>query len=421
MSRKGQHRFISSRILVTEQYAIRRAAEFVSLTLPPLGAPEDGAEVDALVDPYGLRPRIRVPVSVPPGSPAHAACLAFPTPLLGLEVCYSFNASRQMDKWALHSALSQARARMGEARVHSISHTRPHAQVDAVLGSIAAGVAFDSKTAMGGQGVEAADAAASSPWSAWRDASIAGGAGVGGGSDTATPPMVPERPAADLRSLLDAAARAGSRSMPDAAPGAGGGSSVFSRVFGGGASSSALPPFARPLALLPAHAAAIAALVRGSLSAALGRADEAAAAFTWLTDTATAAGGEIGAAIANREIQALAYAHYEVGVLYADGAKALARKGRARSSVATAPRDPLVLPCDREASAAVAAALDGVTTAADLSASAARKSLSCCAGLLYSLHLRLPLQVRAAPSTMRSLRHRSCAGSTGGMPAKPAN
>jgi len=88
-------------------------------------------------------------VSVPPGSPAHAARRAFPTPLLGLEARHPFNASRQMDKWALHSALSQARARMGEARVHSISHTRPHAQVDAVLGSIAAGVAFDSKTAMG--------------------------------------------------------------------------------------------------------------------------------------------------------------------------------------------------------------------------------------------------------------------------------
>jgi len=102
-------------------------------------------------------------------------------------------------------------------------------------------------------------------------------------------------------------------------------------------------------------------------------------------------------------IQALAYAHYEVGVLHADGAKALARKGRARSSVATAPRDPLVLPCDRKPPRPVAAALGGVTTAADLSASAARKSLSCCAGLPYSLHLRLPLQVRAAPSTMRSL------------------
>ena len=65
------------------------------------------------------------------------------------------------------------------------------------------------------------------------------------------------------------------------------------------------------------------ALVRGSLAAALGRADEAAAAFAWVAAEA-APEGPAGA----RELHAFAYAHYELGVLFADGAKARLAGGR---------------------------------------------------------------------------------------------
>ena len=92
------------RLRLPEQYALCRAAEYVALTLPPDGEAADDAETEALVAPLRLGPRLRVPAAVEPGSAAHAACLAFPAPLLGLEAGYFFNASRQMDPIALVSA-----------------------------------------------------------------------------------------------------------------------------------------------------------------------------------------------------------------------------------------------------------------------------------------------------------------------------
>lgn len=320
---------------------MRRAAEFVALTLPPLGAPADDAETEALFAPLRLGPRVRVPESVEPGSAAHAACLAFPAPLLGLEASYFFNGSRQMDAWALLSALGQVGAWSLRATLaiplSALPPTPPPRQVDAVLAAIAGGGAFDAATAMAAP----PGSAAMAPWSAWRDASL-GSPGVGGGGGA---PAAPERSAADLRAALDAAARAASRGMPDGGDGGGGG--MMGRVFGG---SSALPAYARPQPLVPAQAVAVAAIVRGALSAALGRADEAAAAFGWLTETA--ASSDAGAAVARREAQAVAYAHYERAVLYADAAKALARRAaaaRAPAAAAAAARRPaLVLPCDSD-------------------------------------------------------------------------
>ena len=140
------------------------------------------------------------------------------------------------------------------------------------------------------------------------------------------------------------------------------------RMFGGGGAST-LPAYARPQPLLSVQAVAVAALVRGSFSAALGRADEAAAAYAWVTEVA-AEGGEAAAAISRREVQTVAYSHYERAVLYADGAKALARRAAAARSpaaaAAAARRVPLVLPCDLvgDAGGAAAAAAAAMAVAA---------------------------------------------------------
>ena len=302
------------RLRLPEQYALRRAAEYVALTLPPDGAAADDAETEALVAPLRLGPRLRVPAAVEPGSAAHAACLAFPAPLLGLEAGYFFNASRQMDPVALVSALGQ---------------------VDAVLDVIAGVSAFDAATAMAAPRAGAAPGART----AWRDAAV--------DCPGPAPPAAPERSPADLRAAFDAAARAVPRGMPEGG-GGGRGGGVMGRMFGGGGAST-LPAYARPQPLLSVQAVAVAALVRGSLSAALGRADEAAAAYAWVTEVA-AEGGEAAAAISRREVQTVAYSHYERAVLYADGAKALARRAAAARSpaaaAAVARRVPLVLPCD---------------------------------------------------------------------------
>jgi hypothetical protein len=119
---------------------VRRAAEYVALTLPPVGSPEDDAETAALVAPLRLGPRLPVPTEVPPGSSAHAAALAFPTPLLGLEAGFFFNGGRQMDPIAVRAAIAQvcvqargrlcvAEATATPAHTHTHTHTHLHSHI----------------------------------------------------------------------------------------------------------------------------------------------------------------------------------------------------------------------------------------------------------------------------------------------------
>jgi len=87
--------------------------------------------------------------------------------------------------------------------------------------------------------------------------------------------------------------------------------------------------FAAPTVMEPVHAVAIAALCRGSMCAALGRVDEAAACYHWVI-----AAGEAGSL--KRELHVYGYALYELGILFADGVKALARRDESAPPAAAA-------------------------------------------------------------------------------------
>ena len=63
---------------------MRRAAEYVCLTYIP-GAPDE-PDLLAIVGAHAFAARLQLPERVQVGSPAHAALLACPLPLPGLEV-----------------------------------------------------------------------------------------------------------------------------------------------------------------------------------------------------------------------------------------------------------------------------------------------------------------------------------------------
>jgi hypothetical protein len=166
--RVSSRRF-GGKLISAEQYAIRRAAEFLALTYVdrdahvalctgkgagagavdtaedkaadrqvdeeiatalalPTASPGAATAVDPTLGsssvPAALG-RARLPCRVPVGSVAHAAVLAYPVPFIGLEASYLFNGAAQMDTGALLSAV---------------------AQIDAVLLAVADGHAFDHVT-----------------------------------------------------------------------------------------------------------------------------------------------------------------------------------------------------------------------------------------------------------------------------------
>lgn len=352
-------RRLGGKVISAEQYAVRRAAEFVALTFV---AGEDLAAAGVIDDipdesvlPAGVLaslPRLRVPAVVRRGSRAHAGVLAYGAPLLGLESIYLFNGATQMDAAACAAGI---------------------AQVDAVLATAAAGHVFDAASALW-QGTATASAWGDGE-TCWTDAhaeegsaasvpsaAAAGAASAAGGSaSSAVPITTPEGIVALLNSVVrvpigslssagdgesafssSSASGPGSAGVSPAAASARSRSSVFGGLFGrsstssGGGDSSptaagagsargsvaapaaSLPDFAKPSALQPLHTAAIAALVRGSLCSRVGRIDEAAACFRWVVET--------GPALLKRDLHVYAYAAYELGVLYADAVKAMQRR-----------------------------------------------------------------------------------------------
>jgi len=344
-------RRLGGKVISAEQYSLRRAAEFVALTtvdaadLAAAGVADDVPDESAVpAATLAALPKLRLPAVVPQGSKAHAAVLAYGAPLAGLEAVYLFNGATQMDAAACCSGIQQ---------------------VDAVLAAVAAGEVFGADAPVW-QGTAAAAAwgGAVAAWTDERPEEAGEAAGsADGGAPKATPATVAAAaPAAHSKSpeailaLLNAAANAriGSLSSPvakvaapatplpgspapaAAAPaaaasrlsirgfmstltGSGSGSPVPSPAAAGGDAAAALPPYAVPTQLQPMHTAALGALIRGALCSRMGRVDEAAACYRWVVET-------LGASCLKRELHVWAYASYELGVLYADGVKAMARR-----------------------------------------------------------------------------------------------
>ena len=516
-------RKLGNRVISADQYALRRAAEFVAATALVTAAAEGGrggggggggggddepdseADVAAILLASGgyAGPRVLLPRAVARGSVAHAAVLAVPLPLPGLECVYLFNGASQMDAPALASAVRQ---------------------VDAVVGAIARGRVFDATLPLWrgrvgatcctpesrGGGPEATPRAGDtddSPAGAWEDCDPEGAGDDGSGErgDAAAPSSLgtghdarssvgggplrvsgldsPVKGPAAVTALLDAAAGAvgawgGTAVLPTAVPpvapgrGANGGSSggeggeadettssprspattpmsrgggsargttaafgiggilsglrstvgsvaggALSTVGLGGASPAgapALPPYARPTALAPLHTVAVAALVRGSLCAALGDIDAAAACFQWVVEHAPPAA-------ARRELHAYAYAHYELGVLFTDGAKVKAAAAAVPAAVPAAVASPddaatpvpvPAVPAATGSSGRHSRKLEGLASCALLAplsvaqcVSAARRHLAAARDVRadFNWRLRLHLRVHLSSDDLRSV------------------
>lgn len=345
-------RKLGGKVIPAEQYAVRRAAEFVALTAPPQTATEGSdASVDepSQADLGGPLPvhRIRLPASVVPGSsPSHCAALAYPCTLPGLESIYLFNGFNQMQEADLNKAV---------------------AQVDAVLGCISDGSVFDASSPAwssssssspqqsvdGGGGAAWLSSSSSSSPSTRTPSDICAtldrAAGVsstgitldgstlrgsGASGDAGTPRKPAQQQAVSpqqqpkkgfggfgLGGLVKGIANVASTAVNTVGSAVSTVSSAVTSVAAAAGVGGGGTNFATASPLLPVHAAAIAALCRGAACAGLGRADEAAACYGWVMQQ-----GEAGRL--KRELHVWAYSSYEMGILYLDLCKAIIRRGR---------------------------------------------------------------------------------------------
>jgi len=339
-------RRLAGKVISAEQWAVRRAAEFVALTSVADGGDGGGAEEEEDVPDEAVLPaaalaavpQLRLPARVAPCSKAHAAVLGYGAPLAALEAVYLFNGAMQMSAVACRAAIRQ---------------------IDAVLAAVASGDVFDARSPAW-QGTAAAVAwGADAP--AWEHA--------GAADDDAPPPAALQHgeeaaAIAAVNALLEAAAGAPVGSLSSAEVGGepaaaaaaasprGGLQGFVSMVTasltgrgagsggGGGGSSeavsaasatlrpTALPAYAMPSTLRPVHVAALAALVRGAMCSRLGRVAEAGACFRFAINA--------GPTVLARDLHVYAYAQYELGVLYANAAKAHARRLREGAAAAAA-------------------------------------------------------------------------------------
>jgi hypothetical protein len=336
-------RKLGGRTIPAEQYAVRRAAEFVAFTRLA-GQEEGGEEARLFTAPpsHDGSPLVRLllPATVAVGSPAHVRLLAFPATLPGLESIYFFNGFPAMAPASLHASIRE---------------------VDSVLRAIVGGRVFDAAAwaGVGGEGApssspsDASDVLTPAELTALLDA--AAGVTVTGlntsptregsasrSSDGPAPSPASPSPASRLGGLLGKSVgglvssvsskvtsaastvasvaggvKSGVSSVAGMAAGVAG-TAVGAALTRVGVSTGPSPSSAYAIATptTPIHATAIAALMRGSACAGLGRVGEAAAAFAWVY--AAGEGGRL-----RRDAHLPAYAAYENGLLYLDAARVL--------------------------------------------------------------------------------------------------
>ena len=372
-------RRLGGRIIPAEQFAVKRASEYVALTLPPVG---DGGELPL---PPGAR-RVRLPAFVAPGSRAHAAALTYPAVLPGLELFYYFGGFSQMPPAALHAALGQ---------------------VDAVL-------------------MAAAEASALGPASA---VYVAGAAGEGSNVATAVDVLsavkvfetgkideiaVPDNATAPLRSavavvaLLDRAMAASSSggSTPEvprpstfsflraavSSAVATGVSTVTSvgAALGVGAASAPMAP--KVIAPAPINAVALAALLRGAICGVLCRTDEASAALEWVSTNCMSS-----AALTARDVGITAYAPYEEALLALDVLEA--RRAAALGFTSDYARGSTRERCTLRDGAVLKSALAAALLTTDAAAAAAMCLLKRARGVTNDFPWRVRLHIRVHLAT----------------------
>ena len=299
-------RRLGGRVIPAEQFAVKRAAEYVALTLPPLGA-GDGCEVPV---PAGAR-RVRLPAFVAPGSPAHAAALAYPATLPGLELFFYFGGFSQMPPAALISALGQ---------------------IDAVLTVISDGNALEASCPVYVAGAAGQGSSDTTSIDKGKEEKAFNTAKIDEDDvpDEKTAPLL--TPSA-VTKLLDRAltsssdgnvqpeiVRPSTFSFLRAAVSSAVASSASAAASVGaalGVSAQSAPPTPRPLATAPINAVALAALLRGAICGVLCRTDEASAALEWISRVASTT-GTIASALTARDVGITAYAPYEEALLTLD-------------------------------------------------------------------------------------------------------
>lgn len=293
-------RKLGGKVIPPEQFAVRRAAEFlVSISLENCDE-EDIAEETALRAellklmgrPESVTlPPIRLPTEVKPGSAAHAVVLAYPIPLPGLELNYMFGGVPQMLPTTLASAIDQ---------------------IDAILDVIANGHVFNQLSPVWNVKKGEEPMIEGKGWTEIQSDDC---------ENLPAPPSRPSKSKQEVFRLLNSAAfvpvkASSSQETPKSSLLGGMFKSVVSSV--STMATSALGRDSKPLPtvtpITPLTLVAVVAMCRGTICASAGLVDEALYCFEWIISQSTSD--------LKRELHTIGYAHYEKGLLCLDVARA---------------------------------------------------------------------------------------------------
>ena len=331
-------RKLGGRVIPAEQYAVRRASEFLALTIPFSNSNnnETTSTGVSLAEPTAAElgganyVRIKLPEQVAINSPAYNQFLVYPLVCPGLEVMYLFNGGPQMSKKDLQLAIIQADTALNTIAAgnvfnisSSLSTTFTDISITTELG--------DQDTVTLQKRLEKALQVPVNGLST--DAS--GTTGTGDNTPVVTPS--PTKPASStgggffggLRGLGSVISTVGS-AVSTVGSAVGSAVSTVSSLTGVGTSNNASSTYANAKPLLPIHAISILALCRGSYCAGLGRFDEAATCFQYILDLGTNNFESL-----KRDLHTYAYAAYEMGILYLDISKAITSINNTSSTISS--------------------------------------------------------------------------------------
>jgi hypothetical protein len=345
-------RLLGGRVIPAEQHAVRRASEFVALTSCASSASSASAVAEPTPAELGGGPfvRVRLPDTVPVGSAAHRAILTYPVVAPGLESMYFFNSFPQMQARALHYTLVQCDAMLAGVAAGGVFDAGSAMWATVALGEAGEGAAAWGSVAEAAEVAErtpaslraAFDAAAGVPLKGFTvdaaavsaDAKAAAAPAAAPAAAAAAPALAPASSGGFFRGLGSVVSAVASAATTVASAATTVATSAVSAVASAAGASgivgaSSLSTFAAASPLLPVHAVATLALIRGAACGGLGRMDEAAACYSWVM--AAGAAGRL-----RRDLHLYGYAVYELGMVHLETAKALTLGAAAGAAAGTA-------------------------------------------------------------------------------------
>jgi tetratricopeptide (TPR) repeat protein len=280
---------VGGKVIPAEQFALRRASEFVASTVfseetkKTNGKELITLDIEAMkVIGYSFSNPVVVPdTTLEPGSVAHSLFLTYPLAVPGLEICYLFNGTVQMNEPALKKAIGLSTSVLNATLLAPYKDTS-----SSFLDACTSAVTQPSSN----------NNALMSTWP---------------GSDKIPyEPPVDESADPQANSFLSGVFKSVRTSFRG----------INASPISISSPNSVISTFVRPSGISPIHAVSLHVLVQGTYYSSLGDLKRAEDCFRWIINLCdgkrNSIDSKLGSVIVSREKHFFAYAYYELGIIY---------------------------------------------------------------------------------------------------------